>query len=230
MPFFRNKSAQSFFNKVRYFSGKTPKYVKDYIQTLKHFMTLFKRAFDHMPEILDLNTEKGQSYRELIENIHNSLKKNWDAVISNDSKLKKEEDKDGDLVNIKNAFKGFFTSYSHIIKQCNDSKKEEERKDINWLELLNYILGEVISKGKEYFGEDEKPNYAASNILKIADDIINESKPEEVSNLISNVKKCFPYIKGVIGFSDNWKTLKNDLEVVHNTNKKEDHESELKKK
>ena len=28
MPFFRNKSAQSFFNKVRYFSGKTPKYVK----------------------------------------------------------------------------------------------------------------------------------------------------------------------------------------------------------
>ena len=155
-------------------ANKPPGYVKDYIQTKKHFMTLFKRAFDHMPEILDQNTEKGQSYRELMENIHNSLKKNFDAVIANDEKLKKEDDKDGDLVHIKNAFKGFFTSYSHVI-------------------------------------------------------IINESKPEEVSHLINNVKKCFPYIKGVIGFSDNWKTLKNDLEVVYNTNKKEDHESELKK-
>ena len=210
-------------------ANKPPGYVKDYIQTKKHFMTLFKRAFDHMPEILDQNTEKGQSYRELMENIHNSLKKNFDAVIANDEKLKKEDDKDGDLVHIKNAFKGFFTSYSHVIKQNNDAKKEEEKKEPNWLDLLNYILGDVISKGKEYFGEDEKPNHAASNILKIADDIINESKPQEVSHLINNVKKCFPYIKGVIGFSDNWKTLKNDLEVVYNTNKKEDHESELKK-
>ena len=183
-----------------------------------------------MPKIFDQNTEKGQSYLELMENICNSLKKNWDAVISNDSKLKKEGDKDWDLVKLKNAFKGFFTSYSLIIKQCNDRRKEEERKDINWLELPNYILGEVISKGKEYFVVEEKPNFAASNILKIADDIINESKPEEVNNLINNAKKCFPYIKGVIGFSDNWKTLKNDLEVVHNTNKKEDHESELKKR
>ena len=209
-------------------ANKKPGYVKDYIQVQKHFMTLFKRAFDEMPECLDQNSEKGLNYRELIENILNSIKKNWDATKSNDEKLKKE-DKDGDLIPMKNAFKGFFTSYSHIIKQNNDSKKEEEKKDPNWLELLNYIIGDVISKGKEYFGEDEKPNHAASNILKIADDIINESKPEEIINLPTNVKKCFPYIKGVIGFSDYWRTLKNDLEVVHNTNKKEEHESELKK-
>ena len=210
-------------------TNKKPGYVKDYIQTKKHFMTLFKRAFDQMPECLDKNTEKGKNCEELIDNIHNSIKKNWNSVKSNDEKIKQEGDKDGDLIPLKNAFKGFFTSYSHVIKQNNDRKNEEERKEKNWLDLLNYIIGEVISNGKEYFGEDEKPNYAASNILKIADDIINESKPEEIIELPKNVKKCFTYIKGVIGFSDNWKTLKNDLEVVHNTNKKEDHESELKK-
>ena len=210
-------------------SNKKPGYVKDYIQVKKHFMTLFKRAFDHMPECLDQNKEMGQKYKDLIDNIHNCIKKNWEATKSNNEKLKKEGDKDGDLIPIKNAFKGFFTSYSHIIKQHNDAKKEEEKKDPNWLNLLDYIVGDVISQGKEYFGEDEKPNYAASNILKISDEIISDSQPEEIITLPKNVKKCFTYIKGVVGISDNWKTLKNDLEVVHNTNKKEDHESELKK-
>ena len=210
-------------------ANKKPGYVKNYIQGQKHFMTLFKRAFDHMPDCLIQNTEKGQKYKELVKTIHDCIKKNWDATKSNDEQLKKEGNKEEDIIPLKNAFKGFFTSYSQIIKQNNDSKDEEEKKDPNWLELLNYIVGDVISKGKEYFGEDEKPNYAASNILKISDDIINESKPEEIINLPKNVKKCFPYIKSVIGFSDNWRTLKNDLEVVHNTNKKEDQESELKK-
>ena len=210
-------------------TNKKPGYVKDYIQVKKHFMTLFKRAFDRMPECLDQNTEKGQKYKNLVNNIFNCLKKNWNAVKANDEKMKKEGDKEGDLIPMKNAFKGFFTSYSHIIKQNHERKKEEEKKEPNWLDLLNYIIGDVISEGKEYFGEDEKPNYAASNILKIADDIINESSPEEIIDLPKNVKKCFTYIKGVVGFSDNWRTLKNDLEVVHNTNKKEEHESELKK-
>ena len=210
-------------------TNKKPGYVKDYIQVKKHFMTLFKRAFDQMPECLDKNTEKGQKYKGLIDNIFNCLKKNWNATKSNDEKLKQEGDKENDLIPMKNAFKGFFTSYSHIIKQNHERKNEEEKKEPNWLDLLNYIIGDVISEGKEYFGEDEKPNYAASNILKIADDIINESNPDEIINLPKNVKKCFNYIKGVIGFSDNWRTLKNDLEVVHNTNKKEEHESELKK-
>ena len=45
----------------------------------------------------------------------------------------------------------------------------------------------------------------------------------------TNLKKCFLYIKNIIGFSDNWKTLKNDLQVIYNTIKKEDNNSELKK-
>ena len=62
-------------------TNKKPGYVKDYIQVKKHFMTLFKRAFDQMPECLDKNTEKGQKYKGLIDNIFNCLKKNWNAFL-----------------------------------------------------------------------------------------------------------------------------------------------------
>ena len=208
--------------------NKKPGYVKDYMQAKKHFLTLFKRAFDRMPECLDKNTEKGQSYTILVDTINNCIKKNWNNTISNVEKLEKDGDKDGDLVPLKNAFKGLFTSYSDIIKQNNERKNDEEKKDPDWIELLNYLVGDIISNGKKYFGEDEKPNYSASNVLKIADNIVNDF-PEECLELPKNLRKCFPYLKGVIGFSDNWKTLKNDLEVIYNTIKNESNESELKK-
>ena len=143
-------------------------------------------------------------------------------------KLEKEGDPDGDLNPLKNAFKGFFTSYSDIIKQNNDRKKDDEKLDPSWINLLNYIVGDVISDGQKYFGEDEKPNYAASNVLKIADDLVSDF-PDECGEIPHNLKKCFPYIKGVVGFSDNWKTLTNDLEVIYNTFQDEDNESEIKK-
>ena len=208
--------------------NKRPGYVKDYMQTKKHFLTLFKRAFDYMPEYLDKNNEKGRPYAELINTINNCIKKNWNITLSNVEKLEKEGDKESDLKSLKNAFKGLFTSYSDIIKQNNDRKKEEEKKDHDWIELLNYLVGDIISNGQKYFGEDEKPNYSASNILKISDDIVNNFY-DECLNLPSNIKKCFSYIKSVIGFSDNWKTLKNDLEVIYNIIKNEAHESELKR-
>ena len=100
--------------------------------------------------------------------------------------------------------------------------------DPSWINLLNYIVGDVISDGQKYFGEDEKPNYAASNVLKIADDLVTDF-PDECGEIPHNLKKCFPYIKGVVGFSDNWKTLTNDLEVIYNTLQDEDNESEIKK-
>ncbi len=208
--------------------NKKPNYAKDYIKAKKHFMTLFKRAFDRMPECLDKDTEKGQKCLNLLDDIHDCFKNNWNTVKNNVDKLEKEGDPDGDLNPLKNAFKGFFTSYSDIIKQNNDRKKDDEKLDPSWINLLNYIVGDVISDGQKYFGEDEKPNYSASNVLKIADDLVSDF-PDECGEIPHNLKKCFPYIKGVVGFSDNWKTLTNDLEVIYNTLQDEDNESEIKK-
>ena len=41
--------------------NKKPNYAKDYIKAKKHFMTLFKRAFDRMPDCLDKDTEKAKN-------------------------------------------------------------------------------------------------------------------------------------------------------------------------
>ena len=209
-------------------TNKKPGYIRDYLMAKKHFMTLFKRAFDYMPEIFDPDNPKSFSFTVLKDTINNCIKKNWETAKSNVDKLEKGGDKNQEAEPLKNAFKSFFASYNSIIKQDYDKKSDEEKKNPNFIELLNYIVGDVIINGKRYFGVDEKPNYAASNILKISD-VIVQKYPKHCLNLATNLRKCFPYIKGVIGFSDNWRTLTNDLDVIYNTIKKDDHESELKK-
>ncbi|MBP5693836.1 MAG: hypothetical protein J6X03_00025, partial [Bacilli bacterium] len=209
-------------------TNKKPGYIRDYLMAMKFFLTLFKRAFDYMPDILDKYSEKGAQYVTLIERIINCVKKNWETAQANVETLEKSGDPDGEVELLKNAFKSFFASYNLIIKQNYDRKTDEEKKEQSWIELLNYLVGDIIFNGKKYFGVDEKPNYAASNVLKIAD-LTVQSFPDHCLSLPTNLRKCFPYIKGVIGFSDNWRTLTNDLDVIYNTIKNEDHESELKK-
>ena len=196
--------------------NKKPGYIRDYIMFMKYFMILFKRAFDYRPELLDKNTEMGEQYTILIDTINNCIKKNWETTKLNVEKLEKEGDKGGEIEPLKNSFKSFFTSYNLIIKQSFDRKSDIEKKDKIWIELLIYIVGEIIFNGKKYFGVDEKPNYAVSIVLKISD-IIIQNFPDYCLNLPENLKKCFPYIKSVIGFSNNWKTLTNDLDVIYNT-------------
>ena len=210
-------------------SNKNPDYIKDYLLANKHFLTLFKRAFDNMPEVFDKTNPKSEEFTTLRQKLDNCILKNWDTAKSNVEKLEKGGDKNGEAEPLKNAFKSFFSSYDDLVKQSYDKKTDEEKKDPNWTELLNYIVGDIIFNGKKYFGVDEKPNYAASNILKIADEIVCKNVLDQIMNLPENLKKCFPYIKGVIGCSDNWKTLKNDLDVVSDTLKNEGHDSELKK-
>ena len=150
-------------------------------------MTLFKRAFEHKPECLDKNTEKGQIYKDLIDTINNCIKKNLNNTISNVEKLEKEWDKNGDLIPLKNAFKGLFTSYNDIIKQNKDRKNDKGKKEPDWIELLNYLIGDIISNNKKYFGEDEKQNYSVSNVLQKADDIVNNYK--EIFSKYPSIKK-----------------------------------------
>ena len=208
--------------------NKKPCYIRDYLMAKKHFMTLFRRAFDYMPEILDSDSPTSEQYTILKETINNCVKKNWETAKSNVEKLEKEGDKNGEVEPVKNSFKSFFASYNLIIKQSYDRKKPEEKKDMTWIELLNYLVGNIIINGKKYFGVDEKPNYAASIVLRIAMFTI-KAFPDKCLNLAENLRKCFPYIKSVIGFSYNWKTLRNDLDVIYSTIKDENHESELKR-
>jgi len=196
----------------------------------KHFLTLFKRAFDYMPEVFEEVDDEDPDcgFTILKDEIDDGCKKNWDNTKKKVRELLEDGDKDGELEPLKNAFKSYFTSYNDIIKQRNDKEPEKTKKAPKWIELLNYLTGDIICNGKQYFGEDEKPNYAASNVLKISDTVVQDF-PDNCLQLPQNLKKCFPYMQGVIGFSDNWRTLTNDLDVISNTIKNESHESPLKK-
>jgi hypothetical protein len=110
--------------------NKKPGYVKDYIQTKKHFLTLFKRAYDIKPEYLDEYQEEDpdSSFTILFDTIDDCVKKSWNAMKPNIQQLEKEGDKEGDLTPLKNAFKGFFGSYCDIVNQKNDRKTDEEKK------------------------------------------------------------------------------------------------------
>ena len=219
------------FKKVRNIdlSNKNPEYIKDYLLTNKHFLALLKRALDNMPEVFEIEDEDDPDcgFTILKDVIEDGVKKNWDTTKKVVDKL--EEEKSPEAEPLKNAFKSYFSSYDNIVKQSYDKRSNEKKKDPSWIELLNYLVGDIIFKGDKYFGTDEKPNYAASNILKIADTTC-QNFPDECGELPNNVKKCFPYMKNVIGFSDYWKTLTNDLDVISSTLKKEKPDSDLKKK
>ena len=156
-----------------------------------------------MPELLDddMDPEEG------LDNVDEGIKDNLDQTKQNIEQLEKDGDKEGDLILLKNEFKGVLTSYSDIIELRNEKKDDDKKREPKWINLLNYLVEGVISDDKKYFGEDEKPNYSAWNVLNIADYTVNDFL-EECKNLPENIVKCFPYIKGVIGFSDNWRTLK----------------------
>ena len=108
-------------------------------------MTLVKRAFDIMPECLDKNTEKGQKFSTLLDSIHNCIKNNWAITKDNVEKLEKEGDKEGDLNPLKNAFKGFFTSYSDIIKQNKSSfSGSGHRSNVSKIDLFKEITKHLL--------------------------------------------------------------------------------------
>jgi len=108
------------------------------------------------------------------------------------------------------------------------SVKSEKKKEKNFIDLIYYITDNILVNGIKYFDVDEKSNYGASNILKLADDIINNNNE---NNLKEKVINTFPYIKSVINSSENYKTLSNDLEVclnlIKNNNENNDIKNEL---
>ena len=208
---------------------KNEDYIKTYETLMKHFMVVFRRIFNAMPDCYNESTEKGQMCVPLFKNIDDSISKNWDAVKSNVERLEGEQDPKGYIEPIKNAFRSYFTSYADLMVQNYNSKSDNEKKNVNWIRLLEYIVGNVIKNGQKYFDVDEKANFGASKILKIADDVV-QNYPDASQTLPKLLFECFPYIKGVINTSENWQTLGNDLDVLYDMVKGDENEEKKKLK
>jgi hypothetical protein len=174
-------------------NNKDQDFIKTYLLLNKYFMIVFNRIFSSNPHLFE--DEK------LYNNINNSIIKNWEymkGIIGDNSE--KEEDLIKSFIQ---AYKEYFASYSDLIDKYT-STQGKEKVD---LRILRYILNMLNEAGGRYFQLDEKANYAASKILKIA----NKFENEEIQNLL---EKLFLYIKGVINTSEYSKTLANNLEVL----------------
>ena len=200
-------------------NGKPPAYVNEYMNAMKHFMNAFKRVFDQSPDCLDVKTKRGAECKDLIKKINGCIKKNWENAKLNVENLEKGDDPNGDAEKIKGAFRGYFTAYAEILNQNNEVKSDNEKKDPEWVNILDYVVGDVIAHSTEYLGDDERPNYSASKILKIADNNVNKY-PGNCGKLETELKDNVPYVKGVVHFSNNFKTLNNDLDVMQHVLKK----------
>ena len=196
-------------------NNKDDEFNKIYIILVKNFIVVFKRIFIIYPECYNEESEKGKICINLFTNINNSIKKNYENIKNIIEKLEKENDIKGMKEQIKNVFKSYFFIYTDLLIQTYNNKKENEKGESNWIELLEYIIGKVITNGKNLFEVEEKANFAASQILKITDETIRkfQKSRENLSNLILDT---FDYLKNILNISEYYKTLSNDLKVLLN--------------
>lgn len=194
-------------------AGKNTEYLKSYTMLNKYFMVVFQRIFAAVPETLDKSTEKGKMSEGLHTNIQNSVSKIREAVQADIDRLEAAKDTNGNVELLNKSFREYFTSFDDNLIQFFQSAKPNETFDANLIKILEYVIEKVIGNGKNYFGVDEKANYAASRVLKLADEIIKRY-PTISQTLPTSLQNTFPYMKSVINVSEYLKTLNNDLDVV----------------
>ena len=181
-------------------NDKNVDYVLNYLIVMKYFMILFKRIFNN-------NMNNNLENNNIINNLNNSVKIVFDQV-------KNKIDNEKENNNIKNFFREYFVSYSDI-SLTNYNNALANNNDINnnkeFIEIIEYILENIIINGNNYFEKDERSNYGASVVLKISKDIYLKNNNNKIYELLM---KCLDYMKNVINFSENYKTLGNVLEVI----------------
>ena len=195
-------------------TGKSPDYLKTYTMLNKYFMVVFQRIFAAVPEILDKNSEKGKQSEGLFKNIQNSVIKIREGDQAGIDKLEADKDTTGGVEMLTKSFREYFTSFDdNLIQFFQAAKPDENELDPNLIKVLEYVIEHVIGNGKKYFGVDEKANYAASRILKLASEVVKRY-PTVSQTLPPSLEKTFPYMKSVVNISEYLKTLNNDFDVV----------------
>ena len=168
--------------------GKEKDFINLYILNNKYFMIIFYRLFDDMNEIYDKKPE-------LIKNILNSIKKNWE----NNN-------------NLFQTFDSFFCSFNEIIEQYFQYQNSKKNFNNDFINILIYILNNITIKGNEIFGNEINTNRIASRLLKTADNLSNKQK-----DLITSLEKNFPYCENLFLTSNDNETISNTLEVIYST-------------
>ena len=87
--------------------------------------------------------------------IDNSIKKTFECVKTCVESLEKNDpDKLREPIII--SFQTYFASYADLFVQNYRSKHENEKKDVKYIEIIIYIIENIILNGDKYFGKNEK--------------------------------------------------------------------------
>ena len=189
-------------------NGKDKDFINVYLLMNKYFMIIFYRLFEMKPEIYDKKTEFGKEKEPLIKEIENSVRKNFENV-----KTLIAADEKSDALNI---FDSYFCSYNEILEQRYQSIEDYSEVDKDYVDILLYIINNIIVNGDKYFGKEETPNFIASRLLKNASILSNHpDKIPQANDLIKAIENAFPYLENLFFNSEHNGTLSNSLEVIY---------------
>lgn len=166
--------------------NKTKEYMENYILLNKYFMIIFHRLFNILPKFFE--------DEEIKANINKSILVNYQAVCE----ITKQNFILGEAKSFSLAFSEYFSSFADLFEKNYQNKNPEESLIVD---IINII------KTESSFLEEDKPNYSASRILKIA----NRIKSESVKKLFEDM---FNYMITSVKISENIETLGNLFEIL----------------
>jgi hypothetical protein len=166
--------------------NKDKEYIESYILLNKYFMVIFHRLFNILPKFFE--------DEEIKANINKSIINNYQAVCE----IKKQNFIQGETKSFSKAFSEYFSSFADLFEKNYQNKNPEESLIVDIVSII---------KNENSFLEEERPNYSASRILKIA----NRIKTESVKKLIEDL---FYFMITSVKNSENIEMLGNVFEIL----------------
>lgn len=166
--------------------NKDKEYMENYILLNKYFMVIFHRLFNIVPKFFE--------DEEIKANINKSILNNYQAVCE----IKKQNFIQGETKSFSKAFSEYFSSFVDLFEKNYQSKNPEESLIVDITSII---------KNESSFLEEERANYSASRILKIA----NRIKTDSVKKLIEDL---FDFMITSVKNSENAETLGNVFEIL----------------
>ncbi len=166
--------------------NKGKEYMENYILLNKYFMVIFHRLFSILPKFFE--------DEEIKANINKSIINNYQAVCE----IKKQNFIEGETKSFSLAFSEYFSSFVDLFEKSYQNRNPEESLIVDIISIV---------KSESSFLEEERPNFSASRILKIA----NRIKTDSVKKLFEDL---FDFMITSVKVSENRETLANVFEIL----------------
>ena len=186
-------------------TGRDANFLNIYVLMNKYFMQIFYRLFSLQTDVYNKKTDAGKEEANLIKNIQNSIKKNWESV---------KQLQNPDLMDV---FSAYFIAYGEIINQNYKVMKDNQELDEELSNVLIFINKNILAEGQKNFKKDDlNAHKIASVLLKIADELgVHNDKETKKDELVKSLIETYTYLEHLFTEKDDDEILCNSLEVLY---------------